>query len=295
LFLAGMLSTVPILFYDALARHNVELHFFLFRVQPESFSRVATLFVGEHMTSLTGMKQVLLTSLLTFLVVAIIEEVSKFWVLARSGRRLCTSIDDVLQLSVIVAIGFAFAENIVNPVYFRAFVQQYLLAAPGPDLGGFLGNVLGRSVLTSMVHIVSTGVFGYFYGLSIFAAPYLRERIEAGRTYAVLSALHRLLRLPAVSIFRIQMLLTGFISSVTLHAAFNFMVTVPEILPGRPDIVGQLLPSLSSVPVLSQMPVLLFPAMLYVVGGFWLLTGLFVKKENMRERGHVLTVEEFVA
>ena len=66
---------------------------------------------------------------------------------------LFVSIDDVMQLGIIVAIGFSFAENIVNPVYFTSFVQDYLLHGSVPDVAGFLSNVLGRSVLTVRRHL----------------------------------------------------------------------------------------------------------------------------------------------
>lgn len=290
LFSAGMLSTVPILFYDTLMRRGVELQFFFFRMKPESFSDVAQSFVSSYMMS-DGMLLTVIATLLSFLFVGLIEEVSKYWVLSRSGRHLFESIDDVMQLSIMAAIGFAFAENIVNPVYFTAFVREYLFHASSPDYGAFFGNVMGRSVLTSMVHILSTGVMGYFLGLAIFASPVLAEMHAAKRSHIFLSTIHALLRLPEVSIFRVQMLTTGLLSAVFLHGIFNFLVTLPDILPGNPqsvaDLLGKATPSF-----FGNIPLLLVPALLYVVGGFWLLTSLFVRKQNMVERGHLVTREE---
>lgn len=293
LFLAGCVSTVPILFYDFLVRRGIEMQFFLVRVKFESFSGVAQSFVMDHAGDADRLIVVLLTTLLSFFFVALIEEVSKYWVLTRSAGQIFSSIDDVLQLSIVVAIGFAFAENVINPVYFTAFVREYLFIN-SPDIGGFLSNVLGRSVLTSMVHIVSTGVMGYFLGLAIFADPYLVERHAKGKTYRILAFLRRTLRVKEVSIFRVNMLVMGLVSAVALHALFNFLVTLPEILPGNPDTLGDLLgPTLPSL--LAHIPLLLVPALFYVVGGFWLLTTLFLRETSMEQRGHVVFKEELVS
>lgn len=293
LFLSGMLSTVPILFYDLLVRRGAEMQFFLFRLTPESFSQTTQSFVSGQLSGADGSRTVIFATLFSFLMVGIIEETSKFWVLSRSGRNIFTGIDDVLQLAIVVAIGFAFAENIVNPVYFVSFVRDYLFHGAAPDVVGFVSNVVGRSVLTSMVHILSTGVAGYFLGLAIFATPYLAQRKAEGRAYRALSALHRLFRLKEVSIFRVQMLVTGLLAAIALHAIFNFLVTLPDILPSHPqtiaDIIGPAAPAL-----LQRIPFLLIPSLLYVVGGFWLLTTLFLRKESMKEYGHLVMQEEFV-
>lgn len=290
LFFAGMLSTVPILFYDALVRRGVELQFFFFRIKPESFSDVSQSFLSSY-TMGSGVSMTIAVTLLSFVFVALIEEVSKYWVLSHSGRQCFNSIDDVMQLSIMAAIGFAFAENIVNPVYFTSFVRDYLFHGSAPDFGAFIGNVMGRSVLTSMVHILSTGVMGYFLGLSIFASPILAEMHAAKRSHLLLSAIHRMLFLPEVSIFRVQMLTTGLLCAVTLHGLFNFLVTLPDILPGNPQSVADLLGKGTPF-FFGNIPLLLVPALLYVVGGFWLLTSLFTRKQNMIERGHLVTREE---
>lgn len=289
MFCAGMLSTVPILFYDALVRRGAELEFFLFRLTPQSFNRTSQVFVSGQLAE-GGMRGALLASLLSFIIVGLIEEGSKYWVLSRSGRRIFTSIDDVLQLSIIVAIGFAFAENIVNPVYFMGFVREYLLIPGQRDVAGFLTNVLGRSVLTTMVHVVSTGVMGYFLGLAIFADPYIAEERSKGHGYRLLRWMHSVLRLPETTVFRTEMIATGLLAAIALHAAFNFLVTLPDMLPHRPHTLGELV-GLPGNPLLQMIPILLVPSLFYVVGGFWMLTELVLRSENQEERGHVIPVE----
>jgi hypothetical protein len=293
MFFGGMTATIPVLFYDALVRHHVELDFFLFRIVPESFSRSSQSFVTGDVTLLSNLHATLLTVFLSFMFVGLIEEGSKLWVLRRNGEPFFQSIDDVMQLAIITAIGFAFAENVANASYFPAFIKEYLLHADHPNWAGFLGNVLGRSILTSMVHIVSTGVAGYFLGLAVFASPYLEESYARGRRHRIALYLHRLFRIQETSVFRIEMIVIGLVLATFLHAFSNFMVTLPEILPGNPHTLGDLFHSPPNS-LFHYVSFLLFPSFLYVVGGFWLLTSLFIRAENMKERGHLVHIESFV-
>lgn len=293
MFFAGMLSTVPILFYDMLVRSGVELQFFLFRITPESFSRSSSAFVSGSLAEMPDIRTTILSALVTFLIVGFVEESSKAWVCSRSAKGVVSSVDDVMQLAVIVAIGFAFAENILNPTYFVGFVQQYLLVPESPQWGEFFGNVVGRSILTSMVHILSTGVMGYFLGLAIFAGPLVSDVEKEGREYIVAYTLSTFLRLPEKAVFRAQMLLTGIVLATALHGLFNFTVTLPDLLPTHPKTIGDLLGSAPGS-LLHTIAFLLVPSLFYVVGGFWVLTTLFARKENEKERGVLIETDTFV-
>lgn len=293
MFFSGMLSTAPILFYDAMVRHQVELQFFLFRIVPENFTRNSNAFVSGNLVGITGMKSTLIATLISFLLVGLIEEVSKFWVLRKSGQRFFSSIDDVLQLGIIVAIGFAFAENVMNPSYFIAFVNQYLIHPDTPNWGAFMGNVLGRAILTNMVHILSTGVLAYFYGLALFADPILKEQHRAGKVHVIPQLLHRILRQPEKTFYRHEKMILGLLAAITLHGMFNFLVTLPDLLPGRPRTLGDLFALAPDSP-LHYIALLVIPSLFYVVGGFWILSLLFYKKENMKERGVLVETDTFV-
>lgn len=293
MFFAGMLSTAPILFYDAMVRYNVELQFFLFKISPENFTRSSNAFVTGNLVGVSGMKSTLVATLISFMIVGLIEEFSKFWVLKKSGRRFFSSIDDVLQLGIIVAIGFAFAENVLNPSYFQSFVRSYLINPEVPQWGAFMGNVIGRAILTNMVHILSTGVLAYFYGKTLFAGPLLEEEHKAGKIHPIPYALHRILRLPEKLVFRRENMILGMFSAVALHGMFNFLVTLPDLLPGNPRTVGDLFASNPDSP-LHYIALLIVPSMFYVVGGFWILSILFYKKECMKERGVLVQTDQFI-
>jgi hypothetical protein len=293
MFFAGMLSTAPVLFYDAMVRNRVELSFFLFKITPENFTRSSNAFVTGNLVSNSSIKSTLIATLISFLLVGLIEEFSKFWVLRKSGRPFFHSIDDVLQLGIIVAIGFAFAENVMNPSYFLAFVRQYLIIPEVPMWGAFMGNVLGRAILTNMVHILSTGVLAYFYALKLFAGPVLEEEHKKGKIHPIPLLFHTILRFPEKLVYKNEMMIIGMLSAITLHGLFNLLVTLPDLLPGHPRTLGDLMGSDPGSP-LHYVALLIIPSLFYVVGGFWILSELFYKKENMKERGMLVQIDTFV-
>ncbi|MDD5751017.1 MAG: PrsW family glutamic-type intramembrane protease [Candidatus Peribacteraceae bacterium] len=293
MFFSGMLSTAPILFYDALVRKGVELQFFIFKIVPENFTRSSSAFITGNLYGSSAVQSTLLSTLLAFLLVGLIEEGSKLWVLRKSGQEVFRSINDVVELAIIVAIGFAFAENVINPTYFVGFVQQYLVAPSSADWGAFFGNVIGRSILTTMVHVVSTGVMGYFLGLAIFAGPYLEQARERGKTSLIAGLAQAFLQLPEKAVFRKQVMLTGLVIAVILHGIFNFMVSLPDLLPGNPRTLGDLFGAAGDS-WLHLFSIILIPSLFYVLGGFWMLTALFYQGENRREHGRLVLTDTFV-
>ena len=294
MFFSGMLSTAPILLYDKIVRSGMELHFFLFKIVPESFTKSSNLFVSGQTLGFSGYKLTITASLVSFLIVGLIEELSKFWVLKNSGESFFKSIDDVIQLAIIVAIGFAFAENVLNPNYFLAFIREYLVNTGSPDWSGFLGNFLGRSILTTMVHIVSTGVLGYFFGLALFSKSYMKDRRKEGERLFVPRFLHRFLRLPEEEVFKREAIIFGLVIAITLHGIFNFLVTLPSILPGNPRTIGDLLGA-PDQSIFHSVAILVIPSLIYVVGGFWLLSTLFYNKGCMKERKRNIESDIFMA
>lgn len=291
-FLAGMLATAPILFYDRVLRRGIELHFFLFRLVPEHFQQSSRSFVTDLLTGEQGIHATVGVTIVSFLLVAVIEEWSKYWVTSRSDPAFFASVDDVIQLSIFAALGFAFAENIVNPNYFFSFVRDYLVEAETPKWGALIGGIVGRSVLTNTVHVVSSGVLGYFYGLAFFASPLLRDEANRGRRHSLSLWLHRLVQVRQVTIYRDEKMLEGVVSAISIHAAFDVIVTLPDVLPGRPQSLG----ALFGLPApWTSLHLITLPSLLYIVGGWLLLSWLFQRQEDMKEFGHLIVAESFVS
>ena len=85
----------------------------------------------------------------------------------------------------------------------------------------------------------------------------------------------------------------GLLSAFVLHGMFNFLVTLPDLLPGNPRTLGDLLGSPPGS-FLHMIALLIVPSLFYVVGGFWILSVLFFRKECMKERGCLVEVDTFV-
>lgn len=294
-FFAGMLSTAPILFYAEIMRRGIELNFFVFKIVPLNYGSTSQQFINESVFAGTsGVTTTVLVTLVTYLWVGIIEEVSKFWVLRHSSRDFFRSIDDTLQLAIMVALGFAFAENLVNPTYFVGFVKQYLLQPASPMWGPLISGVFGRAILTTMVHVVSTGVLGYFFGLAFYATPLLHEQFKSGKGHPFMMLLHRMLEIKTEAVFARTQIILGLFFSIVLHGIFDFIVSLPEVLPGHPASVGAIL-SLPPSSFLHGVGITLLPSLVYVVGGFWLLAYLFEKKEDLKEYGAIVESQSFVS
>ncbi|MSR67764.1 PrsW family intramembrane metalloprotease [Candidatus Peribacteria bacterium] len=294
-FFAGMLSTVPILFYSELTMRSIQLNFFIFKIVPINYGTSSTDFVSQSVfKSFSGTSSIVLTTLVTYLMVGVIEEISKYWVLRHSSKEFFRSVDDALQLAIVVAIGFAFAENLVNPTYFVGFVRDYLMTPESPEWGSFIGNVIGRSVLTNMVHIVSTGVLGYYFGLAFFASPLIRDQFAQGSTHPIISVIHRMLNIRSEWIYAKTQMALGLFFAIVLHGVFDFTVSLSEVLPGHPTTIGALLGS-NQDSFLHNIAITLVPSVLYVVGGFWLLVTLFEWKEDRKDFGAVVETQTFVS
>jgi hypothetical protein len=134
---------------------------------------------------------------------------------------------------------------------------------------------------------------GYFVGLAFFSSSVLRDQFAAKKFHPILETLHRIASIDSDKIYRKLMMVYGFAAAILLHGFFDFIVTLPEVVPGNPTTVGALLGLVPSS-FLHALPLTLLPSLFYVIGGFWILTYLFEKKENMKEFGQVIESETVI-
>ena len=80
---------------------------------------------------------------------------------------------------------------------------------------------------------------------------------------------------------------------MVLHGIFNFMVSLPDLLPGNPRTLGDLFGA-DAGSWLHLFSIILIPSLFYVLGGFWILTALFYQGENRREHGQLILADTFV-
>jgi RsiW-degrading membrane proteinase PrsW (M82 family) len=200
-FCIGATAVFPILFYKYLWQYFPWLNAFKYT---EGF---ATDVIGiGHIVSIP------VTVVLTFFIVGIIEEAMKNVAVRIVDDETTTrDIDDAIELSIVAALGFSFTENIM---YFHAiWIQQ------GPKK--LLLPFIFRSVFSSFAHVMFSAIFGYFYGISFFAKPYL---LENRRTIRWPQFLQRIFHIESAEIFSISKWVEGFVIATTLHAIYNIFL-----------------------------------------------------------------------
>lgn len=140
-----------------------------------------------------------------------LEEFVKHLVLRFSDEEKIQSIDDALEFSILVALGFAFVENIL---YFNS--TEYT----GTTFSLF---VLSRSTISVMAHICFSAVFGYFYGVAKFSSQVYSEENEK-KQHPFLELLHKILHLKGSTLFHEEKMMEGMLCAMGLHAFFNSLL-----------------------------------------------------------------------
>ncbi len=266
-FIAGMFSGALILAYQHFWGEPFDLIFFT--IEPSNF--------GENIKSALGVSA--LSYFLVYLSVGFIEEYSKHWVVKKTDHRIFESVDDVIEFSIIAALGFSFLENIG---YFFMLILR-------DQTESLTSLFLVRSVFVVFIHILCSGIYGYFYGLGHFATPILEQRERNGRLAFLPDFLHRIVHWRKETVFRDQMATLGLVIAMTLHGLYDFLLEM--------ETVG----NLASSTINADMPVFLAGIKLHVIilpilliGGYAYLMYLLHKKEDQECFGQLVVTEEYV-
>ncbi|MDD3067036.1 MAG: PrsW family glutamic-type intramembrane protease [Candidatus Gracilibacteria bacterium] len=200
--------------------------------------------------------------------VGIYEETAKHWILKSTGRRFFRNIDDAIQLSIVVGLGFAFTEN---ALYFYSIWNN-------PAISNFWFYFIFRSIGSMFLHILASGIFGYFYGIAHFAKPILQEELKQGGDLTTTKWLHRILHLKSEVIFYEQKITQGLLVAAVLHGVFDFLMGMSQHYSDAGSAIGTKLWLVSAVP--------------FLVGGYFWLTYLLDRKENHKLYAKVCEKEE---
>lgn len=247
-FLGGMLAARLILIYQGYWDETINLIFF--KVNPVDFrENISNLFINNPGLAL----------FLSFVGVGVMEEFLKFWIMKFIGHRFFKSIDDVIELAIITALGFAFYENIV---YFTAYWGQL-------ETGTFAVFAMFRVTIVTMVHVLCSGILGYYFGMAYFASPMLKIQYMKSKKHPVLQFFKDVLHIKKSFMYHNEMLIIGLIASMALHALYDFVLTINVKFIGIP----------------LHIPIML----LYFFGGFWLLSKLLKTKDFNLKLGLVGT------
>lgn len=256
-FIGGMVAARLILLYQGYWDETINLIFF--KVEPVDFKQnIETLFFSRPV----------LAVFLSFVGVGVIEEYAKFWIMRLINHNFFKSIDDVIELAIISALGFAFLENMLY------FATQW----DNLSTGNFFVFALMRVTVVTMVHVLCSGILGYYYGMAFFSSPVLKIQYMKKKRRPVLEFLNRVLHLRKSQVYHDQMFVLGLILAMVIHGLYDFLLTMNTNILGVPLVIPTVLA--------------------YFFGGFWLLSSLFQKKELNLKLGlvgtHIMPKEDFV-
>lgn len=150
-----------------------------------------------------------------FVIVGMLEEFVKHLFLRFSDEEKIHSIDDAVEYSILVALGFAFVENI--------FYFQNVFSGQGLSLQEYGLFMVLRSGISVAAHVVFSAIFGYFYGLAKFSNIIYAEEQKQNQ-HPVIDALHRILHLKGSTLYHEEKMMEGLIYAVVLHAIFNALL-----------------------------------------------------------------------
>ncbi len=159
----------------------------------------------------------------SLVVVGILEELAKSGVVRFIGKTRIgiQTINDAVKYSILAGLGFAFTENIF---YFRDAWDQGGLVVLLPVL-------IFRSLFTVCGHMVFSGIYGYFYGISKFAHPIMEARLWMGERSFGVRMMSKILGTDEAKAYSQLMLLKGLIIAMGIHAAFNSFLQFDQFLP----------------------------------------------------------------
>jgi RsiW-degrading membrane proteinase PrsW (M82 family) len=201
LFLCGAVSVAPLLLYK-----------YLWQFFPWINAFTYTNTFNDDMIGFANFSIIPVNVLLTFMFVGLIEEIAKFMAVRLIHKKIC-SITDSIEFFIIVALGFAFAENII---YIYSIMQ-----ARGVD--NILLPFIFRSLFSTFAHVMFSGTLGFFYGQATLAKPLLQESYNQDR-WTWIRIISERLHLNKFRLFHDEQAIKGLMVAIALHAFFNIFL-----------------------------------------------------------------------
>lgn len=195
-FFLGATGVFPILFYKYLWQFFPWINAFRYTQGFET-----------NVIGVSNFMAVPLSIVFTFCIVGVIEELMKHLAVRAMGSDEFQDIDDVIELSIICALGFSFTENIMY--FHNIWVTQ--------GVNNLLIPFIFRTIFSTFAHVLFSGILGYYYGIFHFATPILREQ----RHILWPKMMERIFGVDDEVIFSAQNFAQGFVIAAGLHAIFN--------------------------------------------------------------------------
>lgn len=150
-----------------------------------------------------------------FMLVGVLEEFIKHLVLRFADEDRISSVAEAVQYSIVVALGFAFMENIL---YFQSMGSLALFSS-----GEVAVLVALRSIISVSAHVAFSAVLGYFYGVAKFSSKIYQEE-AAQQKHPIIERLHQLIHLKGSVLFHEQKMMEGVLLAMLLHGVFNSLL-----------------------------------------------------------------------
>lgn len=158
----------------------------------------------------------------TILFLSIIEEFIKHLIVRFVDDKKIKDIGDAITLSIVVGLAFSLIET---------FIYAFMV--------GDMSLVIYRALLSTPVHLVASGIFGYYYGLAHFAKPIVKA--DGGeKTYKFnIKWLHKVLALKKSTVYEEEKMIEGLFFATLFHSLCNILfelnfafVVVPILIAG---------------------------------------------------------------
>lgn len=154
--------------------------------------------------------------IILFTIIAVVEEIAKFLVVyfIDKSTPLVKSIHDAIKFGIVAGLGFAFAENI----------YYFYTVGSGMPIYQFLALFSFRSLITVCGHLIFSGVFGNYYGVSKFSKSYATHEYWGNIKKMDKRALTDKELKRKAFVFRKLIIVKGLLYAVILHALFNYFL-----------------------------------------------------------------------
>ncbi|MBT3704852.1 PrsW family intramembrane metalloprotease [Candidatus Peregrinibacteria bacterium] len=171
----------------------------------------------------TRIAQVSLMYAALFTLFGAMEEIIKHFAVRIIDKKTVAikTLNNALRLSILSGLGFAFAENI-----------YYLYSLWGAlAVGELVGVFIFRSVFTMCAHMIFSGIFGFYFGVSKFAVDITKQQRLVGKADLSTRMVAKLVNIPVPKAHREKTILKGLLISVGMHAAFNYLLQYNMMIP----------------------------------------------------------------
>lgn len=215
-FAMGALFVTPLLIYKYLWQYFPWLDAFQYT---DSFK--------EDFIGFSTFSMIPLNVIMTFMIVGVIEETTKLWAVKATDKKQICSIDDAIEMSIMAALGFSFAENIL---YFSNIIEAR-------GIENILYPFIFRSLFSTFAHIMFSGIMGYYYGMALFSGDVLKDK-HYEKKWLFTRLFAKIMHLKKATLFHDEKLAQGLLIAIVLHAIFNIMLEMNWVFLLVPFLTG---------------------------------------------------------